>query len=135
MNAETADFLERARDMLARADVMRGAELYSDAGRAAYLGAFHAAQALVFARLGKVFKTHSGVHAEFARLTLANEAFDRRLRGFLSRSYDLKVVADYEGGPANRIAPEDAGEAILESRRFIEAVATMLGDAAAGQRP
>ncbi|HEX3522373.1 MAG TPA: hypothetical protein VHT52_09830 [Stellaceae bacterium] len=38
-----------------------------DAGRNAYLAAFHAAQALIAERTGKEAKTHKGVHAQFAR--------------------------------------------------------------------
>ena len=48
---------------------MLGVDLHEDAGRAAYLASFHAAQALLFDKTGKVFKTHKGVQAEFLRLT------------------------------------------------------------------
>lgn len=35
---------------------------------AAYLAAFHAAQALIFEREHRTLKTHSGVQSEFAKL-------------------------------------------------------------------
>jgi uncharacterized protein (UPF0332 family) len=41
---------------------------YAAAGRAAYLAAFHAAQAIIMLRTNKVAKTHAGVRSEFARI-------------------------------------------------------------------
>ncbi len=37
---------------------MLGVHLNEDAGRAAYLAAFHAAQAFIFESVGKMFKSH-----------------------------------------------------------------------------
>jgi len=37
-------------------------DLTEDAGRAAYLAGYQAAQALIFERTGKVTKTHRGAH-------------------------------------------------------------------------
>jgi uncharacterized protein (UPF0332 family) len=59
---ESAGHLDKAREYLAKArgliDVLR----YSDeAGRAAYLAAFHAAQALISERTGRVARSHHGV--------------------------------------------------------------------------
>lgn len=68
------------------------------AGRTAYLASYHTAQAFVFERDGKVFKTHAGVQTEFLRLTKDDPRVDSELRGFLSRSYNLKALADYETG-------------------------------------
>ena len=68
MTAETDSYLEKARELLAQADAMLGISLYEAAGRTAYLAGFHAAQALIFARTGKVLKSHHGVHTEFLRL-------------------------------------------------------------------
>jgi uncharacterized protein (UPF0332 family) len=57
-----------------------------------------AAQALIFERIGRALKTHSGVQTEFARLAKNDTAFPAELRHFLGRSYNLKQVADYETG-------------------------------------
>ncbi len=54
---------------------MLAADLYYDTGRAAYLAAFHAAQAVIFERNGKVVKTHKGVNIESLRLTKEDPAF------------------------------------------------------------
>jgi uncharacterized protein (UPF0332 family) len=65
---ETAQHLEKARQALREARAVAGIELAEAAGRAAYLAAFHAAQAVIFERNSKVPKTHRGVHAQFSRL-------------------------------------------------------------------
>jgi hypothetical protein len=70
-----------------------------DAGRNAYLAAFHAAQALIAERTGRDAKTHKGVHTQFARLTQNEPSLGRELRQFLVQAYDLKSVADYGLGP------------------------------------
>jgi uncharacterized protein (UPF0332 family) len=62
---EAERYLEKARQALNEARAIAGIELAEAAGRAAYLAAFHAAQALIFERSGKVPKTHRGVHAQF----------------------------------------------------------------------
>lgn len=67
MTPESSRFLAKAREHLERAAVMLRVGLPDDAGRAAYLAAFHAAQAFIFEGTGKVIKTHNGVQAEFMR--------------------------------------------------------------------
>ena len=44
---------------------MLEADLIEDAGRAAYLAAFHAAQALIYERENRSLKTHRGVQSEW----------------------------------------------------------------------
>jgi uncharacterized protein (UPF0332 family) len=68
-------FLRNAEDHLERGRILVADGLYYDAGRAANLAAFHAAQALVFERAGKVVKTHNGVNVEFLRLTRDDRRF------------------------------------------------------------
>ena len=68
MTPEAGLHLDKARQCLANAKVILGVDLANDAGRNAYLAAFHAAQALIFERTGKCSKTHQGVHSEFHRL-------------------------------------------------------------------
>ena len=68
MTPEAERYLEKARQCLSNARAELDIKLSNDAGRNAYLAAFHAAQALIFERTGKIAKTHRGVHSEFARL-------------------------------------------------------------------
>jgi len=87
-------YLEKARRSLEEARAVARIDLFEATGRAAYLAAFHSAQALIVARTDKVAKTHSGVRSEFARLTRNDPRLDRKLSSFLVQAYNLKVVAD-----------------------------------------
>ena len=68
MKPQTDAFLEKAKELLGQAETMLGVGLNEAAGRTAYLAGFHAAQTLIFENHDRVFKTHSGVQGEFARL-------------------------------------------------------------------
>ena len=80
MKPESARFIERARITLGCAEVMLKVDLNEDAGRAAYLACFHAAQAYGFEPTDKVAKTHHGVHTEFLRSTRDDRRVDPDLR-------------------------------------------------------
>ena len=56
MKPETAAFLEKAQTFLVRLQGMLANHWPDEAGRAAYLAGFHAAQALIFAREGRAPK-------------------------------------------------------------------------------
>jgi uncharacterized protein (UPF0332 family) len=118
MKPETEHYLAKADQCLENA---ARTTITNDAGRSAYLAAFHAAQALIFECTGKVAKTHHGVHAEFSRLTMGKPELDG-LYVFLSNAYNLKAVADYETGPDSNILPERAAAAIVEAGKFIAAI-------------
>ena len=62
MTPEANEHLDKARQGLTRARTILGAGIGEDAGRNAYLAAFHAAQALIAELTGKDGKTHKGVH-------------------------------------------------------------------------
>ena len=95
-----------------QAEAMLRIGLNEAAGRTAYLAGYHAAQALIFERTGKVFKSHAGVQTEFLRLTKDDPRIDGELRAFLSRSYNLKAIADDETGPGSTISAERAASAV-----------------------
>jgi uncharacterized protein (UPF0332 family) len=61
---ESQAYLDKARQTLAHARAILTIGLGDEAGRAAYLTALHAAQALIFERTGRVAKTHRGVHGQ-----------------------------------------------------------------------
>lgn len=92
------------------------------AGRAAYMAGFHAAQALIFKHVDRIYKTHKGVQAEFLRLTRNDPRFAPHLRGFLSRAYDLKAIADYETGSGSRIPYEEAAAALETAKEFLACI-------------
>jgi uncharacterized protein (UPF0332 family) len=119
LTPEAAQFLEKARKLLLQADAMLGIELTEAAGRTAYLAGFHAAQAFIFAHTGRTAKTHSGVQTEFLRLTRNDPSIDPGLRGFLSQTYNLKAIADYETGPGAEVSHERAAAALAAAQRFV----------------
>jgi uncharacterized protein (UPF0332 family) len=100
--------------------------LTEDAGRAAYLAGYHAAQALIFERNGTATKTHRGAQSEFARLARIEPSIDDELRRFLPRTYDLKAVCDYELGPDAVVPHEQAEAAIRDPVRFIACITALL---------
>jgi len=122
---EAARFLDKAQKLLAEADVMIGVGLTDAAGRTAYLAAFHAAQALIFERIGRILKSHTGVHAEFLRLTKDDSSIGE-LRAFLSRAYNLKALADYETGPGSEISPDRATKALADAKLFVAYLAALI---------
>jgi uncharacterized protein (UPF0332 family) len=112
--------------LLAEADIMLDVGLNDAAGRTAYLAGFHAAQAFIFERDGKVFKTHHGVQTEFLRLTKDDPRVDGEMRLFLSRTYNLKAIADYETGPGSDVSAERAAAAVEDGKRFVTHFAALV---------
>jgi uncharacterized protein (UPF0332 family) len=127
LTPETGLFLDKARKSLAEAEAVLAIDLHEAAGRAAYLAGFHAAQAFISERTGRSVKTHKGVHGELYRLMKHHPDFTTDLRAFLSRTYDLKTVADYEIGPDAQISREQAHTALEAARRFVAYFAAKLG--------
>lgn len=102
-------------------------DLNDAAGRTAYLAGFHAAQAVIFETHERVFKTHSGVRGEFARLVKDDPRVDAELPGFLGYTYQLKEIADHESGPGAAVSAEAARMALLVARRFVACVTGLIG--------
>lgn len=91
MTPEAERFFQNAHDHLERGQIMLATELDEDAGRAAYLAAFHAAQAVIFERTGKILKTHKGVQIEFLRLTKDDPRFTPEQRRFFPAPMTSKL--------------------------------------------
>jgi uncharacterized protein (UPF0332 family) len=123
---EAERILQRAEKHLERGQVMLGVGLTDDAGRAAYLASFHAAQAVIFERIGKVVKTHRGVQSEFLRLTKDDPHVTPEERIFLSRAYNFKAIADYDTGLGRALSAEDAILALERGRGFVDTVRRVL---------
>jgi uncharacterized protein (UPF0332 family) len=124
---ETREHLEKAREYLVKARGLLDVLHYHDeAGRAAYLAGFHAAQALISERTGKVAKTHEGVNRQFNLLTKGDPRVDSELRRFLPQSYNLKALADYEAGPSSSIPVERVEAAMAVAMRFVGCVEMLL---------
>jgi uncharacterized protein (UPF0332 family) len=84
---EAADYLSKARDDLNDARKIAAIGLAKVAARAAYYSAFHAAEAFIVERTGKIAKTHSGVRSEFARLARGMPEIDKAFSIFLAKAY------------------------------------------------
>lgn len=126
MTPEAEAHLDKARQCLTNARTILAAGVGEDAGRNAYLGAFHAAQALISERTGRDAKTHRGVHAQFARLTGAEPRIEIELRQFLAEGYDIKSIADYDVGPDTGVSLDRAAAAIETAQHFVDRVIELL---------
>ncbi len=127
MRPETSDYLAKSQTLLSEAESIFGIHLHEAAGRAAYLGAFHAAQAFLFEKTGRAPKIHRGVHKEFLRLTKDEPRIAADLRTFLSESYNVKFIADYAVGPRARLSAEEASATIETAKRFEAQIGALLG--------
>lgn len=84
MTPEAGRFLEKARQCLADA-VLYQPIVPRIAGREAYLAAFHAAEALLYERTGRIAKTHRGLRARnLPGSPRTNRASIRLCRNFLA---------------------------------------------------
>lgn len=120
MITEVSKILAKAREQLDDARRIFGIDLYDHAAREAYLAAFHAAQAYVFFKNGKLAKTHSGLRSVFAQLSKENPAIERRFVRFLARGFEMKTAADYfNPDPVIQITSQEAEEAITIAADFI----------------
>ena len=126
MKPETRAFLTKSKEFLDRGSALLAQNFADDAGRAAYLAGFHAAQALIFEKKGRSPKSHGGVQSEFALLVRNEPTIDRDLRAFLGRTYNLKAIADYETGPGSKVSIPQATEAIAAARGFVAAIVGLL---------
>jgi uncharacterized protein (UPF0332 family) len=120
---EASRFLAKAQVLLEHATTMLSVSLNDDAGRTAYLAGFHAAQAFIFENTQKV---HRGVQTEFLRLTKDDPRFTADQRIFLSQTYNLKAIADYETCPGSEISAERATGAVGAGKQFVEQIAKLL---------
>jgi uncharacterized protein (UPF0332 family) len=126
VSPEAEQHIAKARQSVAKAHGMLGIGLNDEAGRAAYLAAFHAAQALIFERTGRTPKTHQGVRGQFGALARSEPNIDIELRRFLTDGYDLKSVADYGIGPEAVVSSDDANQAIETATRFVDCISATL---------
>jgi uncharacterized protein (UPF0332 family) len=115
---EAKGHILKARENIGFARYALAGEYTDEAGRGAYMAAFHAALAFVVARTGKSPKAHGGTRSEFARLARDEQRIGREQVSLLGWSYELKNVADY--GQEHSVSIADAARAIDEASRLIE---------------
>jgi uncharacterized protein (UPF0332 family) len=126
MTPDAAAYRAKAREDLSEARQIVGIGLAKVAARSAYYAAFHAAEAFIVERTGKIAKTHSGLRTELARLTRDDPHIDRATTSFLAQAYKYKEIGDYGVGPDAVITLQDAEAAIDAAEAFVAQVATAL---------
>jgi uncharacterized protein (UPF0332 family) len=119
---DTEAFLWKARQFLDKGQAMRAAGWHDEAGRAAYLAGFHAAQAYIVRHDGAIPRTHAGVQTRFAFHAQRSGEFSLEARRFLSRAYALKAIADYEIAPSQPVTEDRALDALRDASDFVAAV-------------
>ncbi len=117
MKEPTTDELQKATQLLDFAQRALAADLHEIAAREAYLAAFHAALAYLFARRKVHPKTHAGVHSLFAETVSKDPDLGPEMGRFLSRSYDWKQQHDY--GLSGSISATDAAAVVAAAAEFI----------------
>ena len=127
--AHVAAELALARDTLAAGEVLAHAGLHRHAVGRAYYAVFHAACALL-ASIQRPVRTHDGVRA------LVNEHFVRTGKLAPEHARTLRQTAgdrnDADYDAAATFSEADAREDLDRARAFIDAVAVILDEAAAG---
>lgn len=91
--------------------------------------AFHAAEALISERTGKIPKTHAGVHSEFARLIKDGTASDRPLSSFLIQAYKHKQMCDYGPTVSEEQSLEASIAALPAAVEFVARVEVLIANA------
>jgi uncharacterized protein (UPF0332 family) len=123
---EGRDYLDKAAEDLGDARKILAINLARPAARSAYYAAFHAAEAMIFERTGKVAKTHSGVRSVLASLLARDAADTRVLLTFLARAYKFKEIGDYGLGDAAMVTEDEARDLIEGAAQFIGAVKRLI---------
>jgi uncharacterized protein (UPF0332 family) len=123
---EAADYFNKARDDLNDATKIAAIGLAKVAAKAAYYAAFHAAEAFIVERTGKIARTHSGLRSEFARLARATPEIDKAFSVFLAKAYKYKEICDYGVGRGAVITKAEADDAVENAARFIDCITTLL---------
>jgi uncharacterized protein (UPF0332 family) len=123
---EAKDYLDKARENLDDARKIVAIHLTKVAARSAYYAAFHAAEALIIERTGKVAKTHSGVRTEFARLLKDTPGGERAMLTILAQGYKYKEIGDYGVGRGAVVTDEEANDAIKDAAGFLDRVTALL---------
>ena len=125
-DARSGKLSYKARDDLNNARKIVAIGLTTVAARTAYYAAFHAAEAFIIDRSGKIVKTHSGMRSEFTRLAKDTPGIDLKFTIFLAKAYINKEIGDYGVGPDAAVSLDAANDAIVMAKQFIECVTTSL---------
>ncbi len=119
--------LERARQLLGAAEVLRQSGYHADAVSRAYYAIFHASTALL-ASIGRTVRTHDELRAAIGEHFIRPGTLAPRYGRLLARTAADRNDADYN--TATTFTAEDAGESIAAAREYVAAVEGIVGGAA-----
>lgn len=134
MKPECAAYIDKARSQLESARNLARDGYANEAGRAAYLAAFNAAQAYIYDHTGKAAKTHAGVRSQFAQLGTLEPSIGAEMTTFLSDAFNMKKIADYELGPDSLLPMDRVVAAITKATAFVDRLSELLGARASEPR-
>jgi uncharacterized protein (UPF0332 family) len=126
MKPEARHYLARARQDLSDARQIIAIALANVAARSAYYAGFHAAEAFIFEKTGRVAKTHRGVRTEFARLTKDDPRVGKTMTEFLAQAYRYKEIGDYGVDPDEIVTMAHAEAAITGAADFLDCIEAVL---------
>ena len=119
---EAEDYLQRAAAVLTEPRQIAAIGLASAAARSAYYAAFHAAEAYILEKTGRIAKTHSGVRAEFSRLAKDDPLIAASMPAFLRKAYRYKEIGDYGIKPDELITMAIAEDAITSAAALLAGI-------------
>jgi uncharacterized protein (UPF0332 family) len=126
MTPEAGDYLAKGRQDLSDGREILQISLANVAARSAYFAVFHAAEAFIFEKTGRIAKTHRGVRIEFARLAKDDPRIAKTLPEFLAQAYLYKEVGDYSVDPDEIVTMQDAERAITAAANFLDCIEVAL---------
>jgi uncharacterized protein (UPF0332 family) len=125
---ESTRHLDKVRQALEQACSVAGIERAEAAGRAAYLAAFQAAQALIFERSRQDAQSASWRSCSILQASKDIQELGADPSRFLSRAYDFQAVADYEIGPDATVPPAEATAATEAAEYFVDPISRVTGN-------
>ncbi len=115
--------LEKAKECLADASLLADNGSYKSLANRSYYAVFHAIRA-VLALDSIDSKKHSGVIAEFQKLYIKSDIFDRELSSIIRRLFLARNNSDYDDFFV--IAKEDAIRQYEDAGRFLDEIENYL---------
>ena len=116
--------IEKARECLKSATLLKNSEAYDSATNRAYYAVFHAVRA-VMALDGEDRKKHSGVIAYFQEKYIKANIFDKNYSYIIKNAFQARQESDYEDFCI--ISKEEVDELIENAEKFIMAVERYVG--------
>ncbi len=124
---EVQALLDKARENVRAAEVLRREGFDSIAASRAYYAMFYVAEALLLARLGQSFSSHSALIAAFGREFAKTQLLDPHFHRYLIDSYELRQSGDYDVSAT--VTSGEAAQTLQWAQDFIAAAETFLAQA------